>query len=126
MPIRETLKLFWNYCKHEINILRTPLGLTALIIAIILSLSGVVIFFAYGGNLYDLLQGFSVELFGAAVIFMTVELLWPSFIENYRREYGTDDLPYHQELETLRDEVRALRELLEDRLPVADEPPTTS
>jgi len=118
MPIRETLKLFWTYCKHEMTILRTPLGLTALIIAFILSMCGVAVFLVYGGSLYELLQGFSVELFGAAVIFMTVELLWPSFIESYRREYGTDDLPYHQELENLRDEVKALRELLEDRLPL--------
>jgi len=120
MPIRETLKLFWTYCKHEVNILRTPLGLTALIIAVILSGCGIAVFLVYDGSLYELLRGFSVELFGAAVIFMTVELLWPSFIENYRREYGTDDLPYHQELENLRDEIRVLRELLEERLP-ADE-----
>ena len=75
MPIRETLKLFWSYCKHEVSILRTPLGLTALIIAVILSVSGVLLFFVYGGNLHDLVQGFGVELFGVAVIFMTVELL---------------------------------------------------
>lgn len=117
MPLRETLKLFWRYCKHEMNILRTPLGLTALIIAAILSMGGIVVFIAYHGTVIELIRGFSIELFGAAVIFMTVELLWPSFLESYRKEYGTDDLPYNQELEDLRDEVRALRSLLEQRLP---------
>lgn len=121
MPIRETLKLFWSYCRHEVSIIRTPLGLTALIIAIFLSLCGVVLFIAYGGNIQDLFQGFGVEMFGVAVVFMTVELIWPTFIENYRREYGTEDLPYHQELQSLRDEVQALRELLEERLPIETE-----
>lgn len=121
MPIRETLKLFWNYCKHEINILRTPLGLTAFLIALILSTCGVVVFLVYNGTIADLIRGFSIELFGVAVTFMTIELLWPSFIENYRREYGTEDLPYHQDLQEMRDEIKLLRELLEQRLPVPDE-----
>ena len=44
MPLREALRLLVDYFRHEMNLIRTPLGLLGLIITLILCASGMVMF----------------------------------------------------------------------------------
>ena len=72
----------------------------------------------YHGTMFDLVQGLAVELFGTAMIFIMLELVWPSFVQNYQRQYESAQ---NEELLQLREEISELKSLLQQHLGVDDE-----
>jgi high-affinity Fe2+/Pb2+ permease len=124
MLIRETLALLRDYVKHEYKVFRTPLGLLGMIIAGVLVGSSIAIFLVYRGSYIDLAQGFAVELFGAAIVFATVQLLWESFVLTHKQRQKATNESHEDEddIAQLRQEIADLKAMVRRLLPEEETP----